>query len=168
MKKHLIVLCVSMLCFLLIGTIGKAKAKETIYMKKGDTYSIKLKGKYSFFSNKKKCITISKRGNITAKRVGTGIITARKGKKKLMYKVTVLKKMKINGDSSYCGYNRSLQLTFPVKGSKVKWSSSNPDVALVDETGLVVAKDYGDCVITVTYLGKKYKYPLQIIAVPAD
>lgn len=137
-------------------------------MKKGDTYSIKLKGSYSFFSNNKKKISVSKKGKISARKVGTGMITAQKGKKKYKYKVIVLKKMRITGESSYCGYNRTLQLSFPVKGSKVKWQSSDSDVATVDETGLVTAKDYGNCVISVTYLGKTYKYPLQIIAVPAD
>lgn len=162
MKKYLFVLCVSILCFLFIGTIGKAKRKETIYMKKGDTYSIKLKGKYSFFSNKKKCIAVTKSGKITAKRVGTGIITVRKGKKKYKYKVVVLKTMKIMGKSRCYLYKKTNQLSFPVKGSKVKWTSSDPKIATVDETGLVTMKGYGKCVISVKYLGKEYRHPITI------
>ena len=168
MKRKIAALCLFMICFISMGITGKAKVKETIYMKKGDTDSIRLKGSYSFTSNRKKNVTVSKKGKISAKKVGTGIVTAQKGKKKYTYKVVVLKKMKITGESSYCWYGRTLSLSFPVKGDKVKWKSSDSKIATVDETGLVTAKDYGSCIIYVTYRGKKYKYPIRVKAVPAN
>ena len=162
MKRKIAALCLSMICLVSMSIIGKAKVKETIYMKKGDTYSIQLKGSYSFSSKNTKKISVSKKGKISAKKVGTGIVTARKGKKKYKYKVVVLKTMKIMGKSRCYLYKKTNQLSFPVKGSKVKWTSSDPKIATVDETGLVTMKGYGKCVISVKYLGKEYRHPITI------
>lgn len=163
MKRKIAALCLFMICFISMGITGKAKVKETIYMKKGDTYSIQLKGSYSFSSNHKKKVSVSKKGKVSAKKVGTGTITAKKGKKKYKYKVVVLKEMKIMGKSRCYLYKKTNQLSFPVKGSKVKWTSSDSKIATVDETGLVTMKGYGECVISVTYLGKEYRYPIVIL-----
>lgn len=70
--------------------ISKTKATMTV----GKTMQLKIKGtkkKVTWSSNKKSVATVSKKGKVTARKVGTATITAKVGKKKFKCKVTVKK-----------------------------------------------------------------------------
>lgn len=73
--------------FYIYGYNRESKSQRKDLYEKGDTYSIQLKGSYTFSSKNTKKITVSKKGEISAKKVGTGIVTARKGKKKYPIRV---------------------------------------------------------------------------------
>lgn len=69
--------------------------KTNVTLKKGKSITLKLRGtkkKVKWSSNRKRIATVSKKGKVTAKRVGKAKITAKVGKKKYNCTVTVVKK----------------------------------------------------------------------------
>jgi len=133
------------------------KEKYTI-----DTSS--LSGKLTFASSKKSVATVSKKGVITGKKVGTAKITIKTSKgKKHTVTVTVAKapsKVTLNKNTATLEVGDTLQLkaTLPSKtaSNKITWTSSNKNVATVSDKGRVTAKGEGTATITVkTYNGKK-------------
>lgn len=165
-------LIVSLLCS---GIPCEAKTKDTIYLEKGQSYSLKLKGKYNYTSKNRKKVQISKTGKIHARKIGSSSITATKGKREISYKVIVVGHLRISAQREdencylYPEEHRStLQLSFPVPNEKIKWKSSDETVATVDKNGLVIGHSAGHCIIYVKYLGKTYKFALSVILPPAD
>lgn len=61
----------------------------------------------------------------------------------------------------YKGKSFKLKMGYSGDG-KVKWKSSNPQVATVSSKGKVTAKNYGSCKIIATYKGKKYTCKVKI------
>ncbi len=69
--------------------------KKTVYLTKGDTYELKISGtlaKVKWSSSSKKIATVSKKGKVTAKRLGKATITAKVKGKKYKCKVIVERK----------------------------------------------------------------------------
>jgi len=65
--------------------------KKTVYLAKGDSIQLKIKGtkkKVKWTSNKKSVATVTKKGKVKAKKIGTAKIIAKVGGKK--YKCTVI------------------------------------------------------------------------------
>lgn len=101
MKKLLTGLFIAMLTLTItpaMNTQAKAKIKlnkTSIYLQKGKTFTLKVKGtkkKAKWSSNKKTIATVTKKGKVTAQKTGTAVITAKIGKKKYKCKVKVWQK----------------------------------------------------------------------------
>ena len=89
------------------GTLVSAKAKCTtkkMTLQAGEKKTIKIKGKvkkakYMFKSSKPSIAKVNKKGTVTAKKAGKAVITItekKKAKKKIIGKVNVIVKNKIN------------------------------------------------------------------------
>ena len=117
----------------------------------------------SWSSNNEGVATVSKDGTITAKSAGTAVITATSTNGKTAgCTVTVSKKeipivdVALNRTSATITEGDILNLTATVlpenttESKNIGWSSSNNDIATVDSTGKVTAKQAGTVVITAT------------------
>lgn len=95
------------------------------------------------------------KGKVTAKKKGSAVITAKIGSKKYKCKITVkalaLNKTKVTLEA---GKSTTLKLD---TNKKIKWSSSNKNVASVNAKGKVTAKKAGRATITAAVGKKKYK-----------
>ena len=110
-------------------------------------------------SSNTKVATVDKNGNIKALSAGTAVITVKtvEGAKRAKCTVTVLKRVgSVKLDMSSCsiriGKTAELEATvLPANASNkaVKWESSNPAVASVNEKGVVTAVSGGTATITV-------------------
>ena len=125
-----------------------------------------MEGKYTYTSADNEKVRVSKKGKIYAKKIGKSVITAKKGKKKLNYKIVVVRYMEISAKKSTCNLGGTLQLSFPAPNSKIQWKSSDEAVATVDEKGLVTGHKGGDCIISVKYLGKTYTFSCDVLLPP--
>ena len=117
----------------------------------------------SWSSNNEAVATVSEDGTITAKSAGTAVITATSTNGKTAgCTVTVSKKeipivdVALNRTSATITEGDILNLTATVlpenttESKNIGWSSSNNDIATVDSTGKVTAKQAGTVVITAT------------------
>lgn len=145
------------------------KNKSTLKLDKGNQVQIAVSGKAikSCKSSKKKVVSVSKSGFITAKAAGTAkitITTTDKKKIKVIVKVTdptIPTGISIsNGKKATLYRGQTLSLTAAMKPatatSKLTWKSSNKKVASVNSDGVITAKKAGKTTITVkTHNGKK-------------
>ena len=111
--------------------------------------------------------TVSSNGLVTAKQAGSATITATASNgKKATFSLTVNQATGVTGvqvspSSSSVVVGYSIRLTARVLPSNatdtsVRWSSSNPNVATVDQNGKVVGKSPGEAIIYATaYNGVK-------------
>jgi uncharacterized protein YjdB len=116
--------------------------------------------------------TVSEKGVVTANKVGSTVITLStlNGLHKT-YNVTVLKEpskitLKTLKKTIKLKDTIILSYTLPADSwsSKIVYTSSNPDIAKVDENGKVTAKKTGSVKITITtYNGKKSSITLKIV-----
>ena len=117
----------------------------------------------SWSSSNEAVATVSEDGTITAKSVGTAVITATsENGKTASCAITVSKKeipivdVALNRTSATITEGDILNLTATVlpenttESKNIGWSSSNNDIATVDSTGKVTAKKTGTVVITAT------------------
>ncbi len=121
----------------------------------GKTVTLKVKrakGKVKWKTNKKKIATVTKKGKVKAKKVGTAKITAKVAKKKYTCKVTVIG---LNASEQSLVKGATTQLK--VKGTKKKatWSSDDKKVATVTNGGLVTAMGAGCAKVTAKVDKKK-------------
>ncbi|WP_167954625.1 Ig-like domain-containing protein [Anaerosporobacter faecicola] len=155
--------------------------KKTIY--KGKTFTLKAtvtpngatNANVTFESSNEKVCTVSSKGKVTGKKVGTAIITVTTKEKgyKAFCVVTVkqnVTSIKLNYTSYKLGYKKSVQLkatvTTTASNKKLKWTSSNPSVATVNSSGKVTAKKYGTTTITAAAQdgsGKKATCKIQVV-----
>lgn len=164
--KKIMVFILLFFSLLYLGNSCEAKTRDTIYLEKGKSYSLKLEGKYTYTSADSKKVRVSKMGKVYAKKIGKSVITAKKGKKKINYRIVVVRYMEISAKKAAYNPDGTLQLSFPAPNSKIQWKSSDEAVATVDENGLVTGHEGGDCIISVKYLGKRYKFSLHVLLPP--
>ena len=137
---------------------------SSLRISKGKTASLKpvlkpltSQQKITYQSSNKKVATVSSKGVIRAKGVGTARITVKSGSKKVTVKVTVprTKTKKITKVPSSLtlkkGKTRVLRPRRSPSGSdeKITYKSSNRKVAAVTSSGKITAKKKGTAVITV-------------------
>ena len=123
-----------------------------------------LSGKLTFTSSKAAVASVTKKGVVTGKKVGTAkIVIKTSAGKKYTVTVTVAKaplKVTLNKKTATLEVGDTLQLkaTLPNKtaSNKLTWTSSNKSVASVNNKGKVTANGAGTATITVkTFNGKK-------------
>lgn len=156
---------------LVVGSRLKLKTRIT-----PDSYK---KQKINWSSSRKKVASITSKGVLRARKKGKTKITAviKGTKKKTSFQLTVqnevkLKKLKITGEKHVQAGN-SLQLNIqliPHNATKTKivWKSSNTDVAIVNNKGLVTAKEAGRVTVTASdkHSKKKTKIKITVLDVP--
>lgn len=166
----------------------KLKVSTTYKIQKGEKLKLYVKGykkskRVKWKSSKKKVATVSKKGVVTGKKGGTCKITATIGKKKYMVKIrvivgerTVYEKdvapeeqedrydtadiviTSINAEKKtlFEGQTFSLKITGTKK--KIKWKSTNENVATVSSSGIVTAKAPGKAKIIGSFEDGSYIY----------
>ena len=138
----------------------------------------------SWKSSNKKIATVSKKGVVTGKRGGTCKITATIGKKKYSAKVMVIAGQKvvyerdfskntkikdrtscsdieitsINAENKALYEGQTFLLKIKGTNKKIKWKSTNEDVATVSAYGYVTAKSPGKAKIIGTFESGDYIY----------
>ena len=134
-------------------SVGEKLLLETVV--KPVTTSDKL----TFTSSNKKIVTVSKTGEIVAKKAGKATVTVKSGKKSYKITVTVKKvapsEFSLNKTALNLKVKKSatLKVKFKPNGSegKVTLKSSNPKIAAVNKTtGKITAKKKGEAIITAT------------------
>lgn len=149
-------------------TLSKPAVK-TLGMKKGETFSLKVKvkpagmsKKITYSSSKKAVVSVDKKGKLKAKKAGKAVITVSsqtKPKKSVKLKVTVfkafkkVKKVALDQKSVTLLKGQKMQLRASVSPKnatmkKVTFQSSNTSVAKVNSNGVVTAKETGPVKIT--------------------
>ena len=145
--------------------------KNAITLYRKNAYKLKVLGatrSAKWTTSNKSVATVNSKGQVTAKKKGTAIITAKVGKKKYTCKVTVkspyINKTKINL-YPYEQYSLSVYGRTSSKWKKgVKWTSSNKAVATVTSAGRVKAVKKGTAKITATYGREKYTCSVNVNA----
>ena len=137
--------------------------KTSLTLKRGSTaklsYSFSPSNSYATvkWSSSSKAVTVKSDGTIAAKSIGRAKITVRtsNGKKaSCTVKVTApdAKSIKLKTTSATVGIGKTLKLSYSLSPSdasgKVKWSTSNKKVAIVNSKGQVTAKASGTATIT--------------------
>ena len=143
--------------------------------------------KVKWKSSNKKIATVNKNGKVTGKKKGKCTVTATVGKVKLKCKVkitsnqyttvrkftkTTLNISSLKLDLMKVDYTRnqvkksiengSYTLEVLNNSDNIVWSSSNNNIATVDEKGKVTAVSVGKCTVTATTGGKKYNCKVEI------
>ncbi|MDO5519650.1 MAG: cellulase family glycosylhydrolase [bacterium] len=151
--------------------INTPSNKNTIYLKKGSSYTIDktvkpsdTTDKVTFKSSNKKIATVSSKGKIVAKKTGTVKITVTAGKKKatltvkVVAKNTVTKKVTVNKKAISLKKGKSYSIVPTVTPvyttDRLTYSTNKKSVATVNKNGVVTAKKKGTAYITVKS-GKK-------------
>lgn len=112
----------------------------------------------TYTSSNKKIATISSKGVITAKKVGTVKITVKSGNVKFVTTVNVKNPpARLNKSSVTITVNSSENLKVTNSSGKIIWNSSNPKVASVNSKGKVTGQKKGTATITATVGGKSLK-----------
>lgn len=149
----------------------KVNAKMIPLKIKQSTSKVKITGLakgdriVSWTSSKPKVASVSKKGKITGRKMGTAVITVRTANgQKISFKVKVQKKkvttssVKLNKKKLQLKKGKSFKLTAAVKPitsvQKVTFTSNNKKVATVSKNGKIKARRKGRAVITVRS-GKK-------------
>ncbi len=141
-------------------TVKETKLKDSkVKMAVGSQKKLDWKSKVKnvkWSSENKKIATVNSKGVVTAKKAGKTKIYAKVGDIRYICVVTC-EKPKLS--KSTLTLHRPNSATLKVTGTtmKVKWKSSNKDVATVNSKGKVTAKKAGKVTITATVGGKELK-----------
>lgn len=126
----------------------------------------------TWFSTRSAVATVDDNGLVTAVGPGTAGIKASVGNKIITYNLTVkapLKWIKLNTTTGTMRLNRTKQLEViyePLNTTDDKtpvWTSSNPEIAKVDERGMVTAVSRGKTTITASVGNLKASYDVTVI-----
>ena len=137
--------------------------KTKITLVAGKSTNLKVSGtnhKVKWSTSDRTVVTVSNKGKVTGKNIGTAIITAKVGKQKLQCKVTV--KAALNRKKAVIAKNDYIKLS--LQGAVAKsFKSSNKKIATVSKNGKVVGKRKGRVTITVMdNNGKKYNCKITV------
>lgn len=137
--------------------------KTKITLVAGKSTNLKVSGtnhKVKWSTSDQTVVTVSNKGKVTGKNIGTAIITAKVGKQKLQCKVTV--KAVLNRKKAVIAKNDYIKLS--LQGAVAKsFKSSNKKIATVSKNGKVVGKQKGRVTITVMdNNGKKYNCKITV------
>ncbi|MBQ6120231.1 MAG: substrate-binding domain-containing protein, partial [Clostridia bacterium] len=141
---------------------ANASVPSSLTLGVGESYALKVSGAKKYQSSNAKKATVSSKGVIKGKAVGTATITVTmKRGDPLKVRVTVRKapgKVSLNKSklTLQAGKTYQLKAKLPSKtASKLTWSSSKKSVAKVSADGLITAVKAGTAVITVKTFNKR-------------
>ena len=140
---------------------GEAHAAPKISAKSktlaaGKSFALKVKGakgKIKWSSTNRKVATVTSKGKVTARKMGTAKIRAKVGTRTYTCKVKV--NPRISASRKTVAAGKSFALKLAGASGKVKWSSTNKKVATVSSKGKVTAKKAGTATVTAKIGGKK-------------
>lgn len=140
---------------------GEAHAAPKISAKSktlaaGKSFALKVKGekgKIKWSSTNRKVATVTSKGKVTARKMGTAKIRAKVGKRTYTCKVKV--NPRISASRKTVAAGKSFALKLAGASGKVKWSSTNKKVVTVTSKGKVKAKKAGTATVTARIGGKK-------------
>ncbi|MCR5250074.1 MAG: Ig-like domain-containing protein [Lachnospiraceae bacterium] len=129
-----------------------------IYLVKGQKFTMPDTG---WTSSNKKQVTVSKKGVLTAKNVTAAPVTLTKGDRSIKVYVTkpVIDKSLTISD----GEEHPIKLTYDTEHLEVYWYSSDPNVAKVDEDGIVEPISAGTATVTAYINSKAYKCKVKVV-----
>ena len=141
---------------------ANASVPSSLTLGVGESYALKVSGAKKYQSSNAKKATVSSKGVIKGKTVGSATITVTmKRGNPLKVRVTVRKapgKVSLNKSklTLQAGKTYQLKAKLPSKtASKLTWSSTKKSVAKVSADGLITAVKAGTAVITVKTFNKK-------------
>lgn len=161
--KWLIRLTVMMIAVMMTFTALKADAfaarisKSSISIYEGQKYTLKVKGasKVKWKSGNKAVAAVSSKGQVMGRKSGTTMITAKAGRQTLLCSVKVeprAKKITLNTKNVTLSKGQRFKLKGTVSpanaNQKLRWRSSNRNVAVVSSSGSVRAVGPGTTKIT--------------------
>lgn len=142
------------------------KAKVTLV--KGDQVSLKVTGtakKVRWSTSEKKVATVTSGGLVKAKGKGTARITAKVGKKKLVCRVTI-EAPKLNKSGLTVGIGKTAALKLTGTKGRVKWYTTDPDIATVTQNGVVRGIGVGDCRVYAHVRGRGFPCVVSVRNLP--
>lgn len=170
--KKILILMSFILVFFTFSSATNVQAasisKTKVTLLNGQSVSLKVKGKsgkIKWSSSKKSVATVNSKWIVKAKKKGTAKITAKIGKKKYTCKVTV-QSPKLSKTKLSLKYGKSYKLKLSGTNQKVKWSSSDANVATVSSKGKITAKGNGTSIITAIVLGKRFNCKVTVSGSP--
>ena len=124
------------------------KFTKTLYVTGTFKFDYTSESKVKFTSSKKDVAKVDGKGNVTALKAGKATVTAKLGKIKIQYVVTV-KNPTLN--SAKFSLKKGKSFSLKVKGliGKAKFVSVNKNIASVSSKGKIIAKKKGNAVIKV-------------------
>ena len=137
--KKMIILCTSLFLMLSLVFLPAIQVKaaprlnaKSVVLIKGQKKTLKLMGtkaKVTWKCKSQKIASVTKKGIVTARKKGTTKITAKSGKKN--YSCTIkVEEPKISKKTLTLKINKSYNLKMIGTKQKIKWSSSNINVAM--------------------------------------
>lgn len=158
----LIVCLLSVICTPINSSAtSKMKLDKTkVTLRVGESTKLKVKGAtktVKWSSSEKKVATVTQKGVVTAKKVGTAKIYAKVSGKKFTCKVTVKPAMSLNKKSVTLKKGASTTLKVKNASGTVKWRTGNKKVATVTNKGAVKAVGVGTTTISATVSKKTLK-----------
>lgn len=154
-----LLLALTMVFFLMIPASVSAanNSGNTVELEVGQTAKLKVSGFYqktTWETSDQNVATVSNDGTVTGIAPGTATITATsKGYfwgKTTITKFTVTVTAPEESEKIEVRVGESCQLTVATSGGSVTWKSSDPDIAKVDDNGLVIGVSEGEVTITAT------------------
>ncbi len=122
-----------MICLLSFGSVHQVHASNAITLVPGQTRQMKKKAS-KWKSTKPSVAVVSQSGLVKAVKKGTCTITARKGKKKLTYKVRV-QAPKLNQKQKQVEAGKSFTLKLKKATKRFSWKVSDPSVISIRQAG---------------------------------
>ena len=146
-----------------VAPVAQAKKKvvrysDPIVLYVGQSHKIRNNGnkkKARWVSGKKSVVTVTRKGKLTAKKVGKTTVTMKIYSSKYIFKVEVLRRPVKKGTVNLMlGAKKTLK---PGVKGKVTWKSADSRIASVTKSGKVTAKKVGKVRVTATTKAKEYQ-----------
>lgn len=142
--------------------------KTTVTLVKGDQISLKVTGtakKVRWSTSKKKVATVTSKGLVKAKSKGTTRIAAKVGKKKLVCRVTI-EAPKLNKSGLTVGIGKTAALKLTGTKGRVKWYTTDPNIATVTQNGAVRGIGVGSCRVYAHVRGRGFPCVVSVRNLP--